>query len=87
MEKYYLRQVEVEAMQITDEVFTTPHPSDLHFPGLIYNPVTRTVRKKVGRAMGMVGSWIVRDKDGWISFWNPDSFERTYEKVEPPDAQ
>ena len=78
MKRYRAKPVYVEAVQITDAMIDAPHPSDLHVPGTTIDPIARTV--KVGVATGVVGYWIVRGDDGWLTLWGHALFNGLYER-------
>lgn len=87
MEKFRIKSIEIEAIQITDEMFDAPHPNDLHIPGVIYDPVRRIVTKDeriYSLGFATVGDWIIRGQLGWISFDNSTHFDMVYEKVPVP---
>lgn len=78
MDRYRAIPVYVEAVQITDEMIDAPHPSPLHVMGTTVDPVARTV--KVGVATGVVGYWIVRGGDGWLTLWGDALFNGLYDR-------
>lgn len=78
MERYKAKPVYVEAVQITDEMIDATPPSPLHVPGVRYDSVNRIV--KVGVAAGVVGYWIVRGEDGWLTLWGDALFTALYER-------
>ncbi|KKL83572.1 hypothetical protein LCGC14_1973400 [marine sediment metagenome] len=79
MQRYRQRSRYVEAAQITDEMFDAQHSSDLHIPGVVYDPVVRIARLPNG-VYGFVGYWIVRDEDGRLTVWGDTLFNRRYQK-------
>ncbi len=78
MDRYRARPVYVEAVQITDEMIDAEPPSPLHVPRCTYDPVARTV--KVGVATGVVGYWIVKGEDGWLTLWGDALFTALYKR-------
>jgi hypothetical protein len=80
METYKVRPVYVDAVQITDEMLDAAPPSDLHVPGVMYDPIQRTAHLYVNGAMGVVGYWIVRGEDGFLTVWADALFKATYER-------
>lgn len=79
LERYKAKPVYVEAVQITDEMIDAPPPSPLHVEGVTYDPVGRGCRIPNG-AMGVVGYWIVRGADGWLTLWGNALFNGLYER-------
>ena len=83
MSYYRKRPVVVEAVQITDATFDSPHPNPEHLRGVIYDPVGRCVyiRTLEGEMRGNVGDWIIRGVKGELYPCKPDIFAATYERV------
>jgi hypothetical protein len=84
--KFRKRPVVIEAVQVTDEWFDAPHPNPLHLPGMVYNPLTRTVviDTPEGTMTAQVGDWIITGVKGERYPCRPDIFAATYESVEEP---
>lgn len=82
--KFRKKPVVIEAVQITDETFTDPHPNPSHIPGLIYAPVERCVYIPTleGEMTGRVGDWIITGVKGERYPCKPDIFAATYEEAE-----
>lgn len=80
--KFRKKPVVIEARQITLETFTDV-PSDEHFPGIIYDPITLTViiHTREGTMTGQIGDWIIEGVQGELYPCKPDIFACTYEKV------
>jgi len=83
MERYKAKPVYVDAVQITDEMIDATPPSPLHVKGIRYDPINRTVHIHSG-GIGVVGYWIVRGEDGWLTLWGDALFNGLYEKVGGP---
>ncbi len=79
MERYRAKPTFVEAVQITDAMIDAKHPSPLHIKGVMYDPVGRGVHVPNG-AIGVVGYWIVRGDDGWLTIWSDALFKANYER-------
>ena len=88
MRKYRKKPVVIEAQQITEECFTCGHPSDLHVPGVVYDPVARTATCHTleGDMVGSVGDWIIRGVKGELYPCRGDIFALTYEEADDDDA-
>ena len=88
MRKYRKKPVVIEAQQITEECFTCDHPSDLHVPGVVYDPVARTATCHTleGNMVGNVGDWIIRGVKGELYPCRGDIFALTYEEADDDDA-
>ena len=73
-------QVMVEACRLTDEMLDAQHPSDLHIPGIVYDPKNRCayIDTSEGRMRVAVGDYIVRDWNGDLYPCKPDEFEAIY---------
>ena len=84
MEKFRRKPAEVEAMQLTIEMFDDVFPLD----GVVYDPYGCTVRvvRLEDPPLAGVGDWLVRGVNGGLSIYTPEDFDAAYEKVEPPDA-
>ncbi len=69
----------VEAVQITDSTFDAPHPNPEHVKGVIYDPVSRTVR--INDTEGEIGDWLLTLVDSDITYICPESvFHEIYMK-------
>ena len=79
MQRYRQRPTYVEAVKITDEMIDAKHPSDLHIPGVVYDPVARIARVPSG-AYALVGHWIVREVNEQLTVWGDALFKRMYQK-------
>ena len=89
MERFRRRVTVVEAMQLTDEVFDGPHPNNLHIPGVLYDPTSRTASLSKN-AVGGLGDWIVREPDGHLYlhlYHRSGPFEGVYEPVPTPATE
>lgn len=83
MAKYRKRPVVIEAVQVSDATFDSPHPNPEHIAGVIYNPLNRTVEIKTleGTMTAQIGDWIIRGVHGELYPCTPDIFGATYEPV------
>lgn len=79
--KFRKKPVVVEAVQITDSTFDTPHPNDEHLKGVVYDPVNRCaiIKTLEGEMRGDIGDWLITGVKGEIYPCKPDIFEATYE--------
>lgn len=86
MKQYRKRHVVIEALQLTEEVFTADHPSDLHIPGVVYDPINRCAEIKTleGTMRAELGDWVIRGVKGELYPCKPDIFAATYDPVEVP---
>lgn len=84
MPKFRKRPVVIEAFQMTEKVFTTDHPNDLHIKGVIYSPKERCayINTLEGRMKVNLGDWIIQGIKGELYPCKPDIFEATYEPVD-----
>lgn len=84
MPKFRKKPVVIEAIQITDETFDAPHPSPEHIQGVLYDPVSRTVRIETleGVMTGRLGDWVITGVNGELYPCKDDIFRQTYEPVE-----
>lgn len=83
MEHYRQKLVVIEAIQLTEEMFSTPHPNPDNIIGLLYDPVKKEVSIKTlgGVMIAQIGDWIIKGIEGEYYPCNPDIFEAIYEKV------
>ena len=83
MKKFRKLPVVIEAIQITEETFSRPHPHPEHILGLVYDPMKKEVRIKTleGMMIGNIGDWIIKGVNGEFYPCKPDIFEKTYEEV------
>ena len=81
--KYRKKPVVIEAVQITDSTFDSPHPNDEHVKGVVYDPIARCVYINTleGRMRGNLGDWIITGVNGEHYPCKPDIFAATYEEV------
>jgi len=79
-------QMMVEACQLTDEILDAQHPSDLHIPGVVYDPKNRCayIDTPEGRMRAAVGDYIVRNQNGDLYFCKSDEFEAIYVRMDKP---
>lgn len=84
MSRFQKKPVIIEAIQLTDAVLDAPHPSDLHFPGVVYDPVNRcaTIKTLEGEMRANLGDWIIKGVAGEVYPCKPEIFQATYEMVE-----
>jgi len=84
MRSFRKKPVVIEAMQLTDEVLDATHPSTLHLPGVIYDPVKReaSIETLEGTMIASYGDWIIKGLRGELYPCKPDIFQATYEEVE-----
>jgi hypothetical protein len=82
--KYRKKPIVIEAVQITEEVFSKDHPNHDHVDGVIYDPMLKSafIDTLEGRMVGILGDWIITGVKGEKYPCKPDIFEATYEKVE-----
>lgn len=83
------KPVVIEARQITSATFDAPHPNPEHFPGIVYDPVTLTVRIQTpeGEMIGKMGDWIIKGVKGELYPCRADIFEATYESSDTVSDQ
>ena len=83
MGKYRKKPVVIDAWRVTPELFDAPHPNPEHIPGLVYDPVNRTVLIPTleGTMTARVGDWIIKGVKGEFYPCKPDIFEATYVEV------
>ena len=83
--KFRKKPVVIDAIQITEQTFSTKHPNSGHIRGLIYDPINEKVEIPTleGVMTGSVGDWIITGVNGEHYPCKPDIFDKTYEKVEP----
>lgn len=70
----------VEAVQLSNDTFTTPTLGADRFFGVLYDRLQRRVFVK--NDIATVGDWIVKDQHGRLTICNPASFEREYKPAE-----
>lgn len=89
MPQFRKKPVVVEAVKLTDEALDAEHPSELHIPGVGYDPVHREALVTTihgDKLFVHVGEWIITEPDGKHHYpCKPDIFEATYEPVAQPD--
>lgn len=79
MKTYEFRD-RVQAVQITERTFTDPLPNPEHVKGIIYNPMTKTVRLPSSlpdEHDGHLGDWIVATDRG-VGIIQGDLFAKYY---------
>jgi hypothetical protein len=83
MPKFRKKPVVIEAVQITDATFETPHPNPEHLAGVRYDPLQYAafIDTLEGTMRADVGDWIIRGVQGELYPCKPDIFEATYEPV------
>lgn len=80
----------VEAIQITNATFDATHPNPELVFGVVYDPVTRSVKVPLAdvdskgvcvstTTTGHCGDWIVREANGLLYVMPSDVFAATYE--------
>ncbi len=81
MPKFRKKPVVIEAIQITDATFDSPHPNDEHIPGVTYDPRDRCafIDTLEGRMRADMGDWIITGVKGEHYPCKPDIFAATYE--------
>lgn len=84
--RFRKKPVVIAAIQLTDAVLDATHPSELHFPGVVYDPVNRCafIKTLEGTMRADVGDWIIRGVKGELYPCKPDIFAATYEAEEKP---
>jgi len=69
--KFRKKPVVVEAVQLTSVVLDASHPSELHLPGVVYDPKGRcaffNAKGHHGCVCAELGDWIVLEDDGGAS--------------------
>ena len=88
MADYRKKPVVIQAVQLTDAVLDADHPSDLHMPGVVYDPMRREARIETleGTMTASLGDWIIRGVKGEYYPCKPDIFEATYEPAAAPSS-
>jgi len=84
MARYRKKPVVIEAVQITEDTFSAPHPNPEHIVGVVYDPIQKSVFIPTleGTMRGNLGDWIITGVKGELYPCKPDVFEATYEPVE-----
>ena len=85
MEKYVrINTPPFEAVRITEEMFTGPHPNPKHVPGVFYFPKGPYVLVSYdeGLRRGNIGDWIVRDHDGRLLIYDTLTFSVMFARAE-----
>lgn len=82
--KFRKKPIVIDAVQVTDLTFDSPHPNDEHIIGLMYDPVARTVAIETleGTMTASLGDWIITGVKGEHYPCKPDIFEASYEPAE-----
>jgi hypothetical protein len=81
MKNFRKKPVVIQAVQITEETFSAPHPNPEHIIGLTYDPVQKAVwiQTLEGTMRGDLGDWIIKGVNGEYYPCKNDIFEKTYE--------
>lgn len=84
MPKFRKKPVVIEAVQLTEETFSAPHPNPEHIVGVIYDPQTKTAQIQTleGVMTASLGDWIITGVNGELYPCKPDIFAKTYEPVQ-----
>jgi len=86
MPKFRKKPVVIEAVQVTKETFTGPHPNPEHLAGrgILYDPMDKVVRIETyeGLRVARIGDWIITGVKDEKYPCKPDIFAATYEPVD-----
>lgn len=84
MQKYRKKPIVIEAMEITEDLFTDPHPNDKHIVGLVYDPLAKQVHIKtlMGTMSGGIGDFIIHGLKDEYYPCQKEVFEASYELAE-----
>lgn len=83
MAKYRPKAV-VDAVRVTDATFDAPNPNPEHLPGVVYDPVARSVFIPTvdgGQRAGL-GDWLIHNAAGQVRPMSDDAFRMLYEPVD-----
>ena len=82
--KFRKKPVVIEAVQLTNATFDSPHPNEEHIPGVVYDPILRCafITTLEGTMRADMGDWIIRGVKGEFYPCKPDIFGATYELAE-----
>lgn len=84
MARFRKKPVIIEAVQVTAETFSAPHPNREHIIGLVYDPVQQAVYIPTleGTMRASLGDWIIKGVKGNEMYpCKSDIFEATYEPL------
>jgi hypothetical protein len=76
--KYYLLKTSVEAIEITEKIFTDPHPNKDHVKFVIYDPILKQCAIPGSSEIGVIGDYIIRKSNGDLDFCTSISFHSNY---------
>ena len=80
MQRYRLKAIEVEAVQVTDAALDATQPG---MPGVRYDPANRCafVDTAEGNFRADIGDWIVKSADGQLHVRSAEHFANLFEAV------
>lgn len=83
LRKFKKKPTIIEAIQVTTETFTGPHPNPEHLVGPTYDPDRRIVHITTheGIVVAKIGDWIIKGVEGEIYPCKDSIFKNTYDEV------
>lgn len=83
MKRFRKRPIVIEAVQVTEETFSAPHPNPEHLIGPVYDPLLKRVYITTleGLMTAAIGDWIIIGIRGEMYPCKDEIFRATYEEL------